>query len=144
MSDDDDTRAIYRSIKRIPRRPLSATILIIVVGFFVVTSKSRDFDEETALSRAQTHIQQEYLGRCGFEADLADGFVRRVETESGRFERYEVRQSVRLPSGVAQDLNVWIWADLTIGPRVPLGDGDYFTLLEFDENIELRDPLPTC
>ena len=139
MSDRDESgvRSLFELRKRAPKRPLTVTIILAIVLGFLLLSGPRDLDEQAARQSFQDHISSGLSEACGAITGFSEGRMSRVETESRKLERYDIRQQVSLANGGSLELQAYVWPGIRIGPRLPTGEGHYATLFQFDDGVEL-------
>ena len=139
MSDRDESgvRSLFELRKRAPKRPLTVTIILAIVLGFLLLSGPRDLDEQAARQSFQDHISSGLSEACGAITGFSEGRMSRVETESRKLERYDIRQQVSLANGGSLELQAYVWPGIRIGPRIPTGGGHYATLFQFDDGVEL-------
>lgn len=145
MSDPNEgARSLFSLRKRAPRRPISVTIILVIILAFLFLSGPRQLTQETAVLQARAFVMSEISSQCGPITALSDGRVTRVETETGKLERYDVQQIARLASGKDVSVQVQVWPGIRIGPRVPTGGGRDFALFEFEDGVETVDSELGC
>ena len=139
MSDRDESgvRSLFELRKRAPKRPLTVTIILAIVLGFLLLSGPRDLDKQAARQSFQDHISSGLSEACGAITGFSEGRMSRVETESRKLERYDIRQQVSLANGGSLELQAYVWPGIRIGPRIPTGEGHYATLFQFDDGVEL-------
>ena len=139
MSDRDESgvRSLFELRKRAPKRPQTVTIILAIVLGFQLLSGPRDLDEQAARQSFQDHISSGLSEACGAITGFSEGRMSRVETESRKLERYDIRQQVSLANGGSLELQAYVWPGIRIGPRIPTGGGHYATLFQFDDGVEL-------
>ena len=128
----------YRS--RVPNRPVTATIILALVLGFMAFSKSHDLDAESA----RLKVEREIHADCSGAVRIGNAQAFEILDKEGRFDRFEVTQSVTFANGKSQHILGSVWPDITIGPRIPAGGGDYFALIEFNDIVELSDLTGVC
>ena len=139
MSDRDESgsRSLFDLRKRAPKRPLTVTIILAIVVGFLLLSGPRALDDQAAMQSFQEHVRSGLSEACGAITGFSQGLTSRVETESGKLERYDIRQQVSLANGASLELEAYVWPGIRIGPRIPTGEGHYATLFQFDDGVEL-------
>ena len=139
MSDRDESgaRSLFDLRKRAPKRPLTVTIILAIVLGFLLLSGPRDLDEQAARQSFQDHISSGLSEACGAITGFSEGRMSRVETESRKLERYDIRQQVSLANGGSLELQAYVWPGIRICHRIPTGGGHYDTLFQFDDGVEL-------
>lgn len=85
----------------------------------------------------QEHVRSGMPESCDAITGFSEGLKSRVETESGKLERYDIRQQVSLANGASLELEAYVWPGIRIGPRIPTGEGQYATPFQFDDGVEL-------
>jgi hypothetical protein len=126
--------------RRVPNRPVTVTIILALVLGFMAFSKSHDLDAKSA----RLKVKREIHADCSGAVRIGNAQASEILDEEGRFDRFEVTQSVTFANGKAQNILGSVWPDITIGPRIPTGGGDYFALMEFNDIVELSDLTGVC
>lgn len=136
----ENARSLLGFRRRVPRRPLIVTGILAVVLGFLAFSEAHDLDSDVARQKAVDRVRLE----CGTAVQISNIQVREALDEDGRFDRYDVTLSVLRAGGDVHGVLASVWPDITVGPRIPTGGGDYIALLEFNDNVELREVVRGC
>jgi hypothetical protein len=134
---DTGARSLFGLHKRAPKRPQTVTIILAIVVGFLLLSGPRELDEQAAIRSFQAYVGSGMAQNCGAIAGFSQASVSRVETGSGKLERYDIRQEVSLAMGSSLELQAYVWPGIRIGPRFPIGEERYATLFQFDDGVEL-------
>jgi hypothetical protein len=135
-----NARSLLGFRRRVPRRPLIVTAILAVVLGFLAFSEAHDLSPDAARQKAVDHLH----GVCGTGVVLSEVRVREARDEDGRFDRFDVTAVVTRAPGDVLSVRVSVWPDITVGPRIPTGGGDHVALLEFNDNVELREAATGC
>jgi len=141
---DGDARSLFGLRKQAPRRPLSTTIILALVLAFLFLSGPRDLDEDSAVAQARVFVAAVVSAQCGHIAAIPGGHISHVTNDSGKLERFEIELLARLSNGKDVVVQVHVWPGIRIGPRLPLGAGQYTALFVFKDGVEISDGEVSC